>query len=120
MMDEITRKELAEVIGSAIAAASRSQNERFVTGNRLCEMFQMFTPYWIKTYGHLLPRIKAEVINETGKSFRTGWAYNVQAIQKMIDKDELVFRSSECVYKPARKREVSMASQHTGQKTKTN
>lgn len=106
-LDKEIRKELAEVIGSAIAAGRRSRDERFVTGKRLCEMYQMFTPSWVKTYGHLLPRIKAAVLDETtGERFHTGWAYNVAAIQKMIDRNELVFvmKERECVYKASKRR----------------
>ena len=91
-LDNEIKKELAEVIGSAIAAGRRSRDERFVTGKRLCEMYQMFIPSWVKTYGHLLPRIKAAVLDETtGERFHTGWAYNVAAIQKMIDGNRLEF-----------------------------
>jgi len=90
-LDRETRMELAEVIGNAIAAAKQAQNERYVTGKRLCEMFQMFTPSRLKTWGETLPRIRATFISEDGESEQTGWAYNVAEIQKMIDRNELVF-----------------------------
>jgi len=106
-LDKETRRELAELVGSAIASAKQAQNERYVTGERLCEMFQMFTPSRLKTWGKTMPRIKATFIDETGNSTHTGWAYNVAAIQKMIDRNELVFvmkPKDECVYKPSKKR----------------
>ena len=106
-LDRETRKELAELVGSAIAAAKNAQNERYVTGKRLCEMFQMFTLSRLKSWGETLPRIRATFVSEDGKSEQSGWAYNVAEIQKMIDRNELVFvmkQKEECVYKPSRKK----------------
>ena len=85
------RNELTELVGAAITAATRAQSERFVTGTRLCEMYQMFTPSRLKTWGSTMPRIRATFIGEDGETEQTGWAYNVKAIQDMIDKNELVF-----------------------------
>ena len=106
-LDKETRRELAELVGSAIASAKQAQNERYVTGKRLCEMFQMFTPSRLKSWGETLPRIRATYVSEDGKSEQSGWAYNVAAIQKMIDRNELVFvmnPKDECVYKHCKKR----------------
>jgi len=109
-LDKEIRKELAELVGSAITAATRAQNERFVTGKRLCEMFQMFTPSRLKTWGETLPRIRATFISKDGESEQTGWAYNVREIQKMIDRNELVFMmkpKDECVYHASKRRKTS-------------
>lgn len=106
-MDKEIRKELTELVGAAITAATKAQSERYVTGARLCEMFQMFTPSRLKTWGCTLPRIRATFIGEDGETEQTGWAYNVAAIQKMIDRNELVFvmkPKDEVVYKPSRGR----------------
>ena len=102
-MDKETRKELTELVGAAITAATRAQSERYVTGTRLCEMFQMFTPSRLKTWGRTMPRIRATFVGEDGTTEETGWAYNVKAIQEMIDRDELVFVMGEkkCVYRPS-------------------
>ena len=100
------RKELTELVGAAITAATRSQSERFVTGQRLCEIFQMFTPSRLKTWGCTLPRIRATFVSADGEKEQTGWAYNVAAIQKMIDRNELVFVMKEkdaVVYRPSRR-----------------
>ena len=104
-MDKETKHELTELIEAAISAATRSQSERYVTGARLCEMFQMFTPSRLKTWGCTLPRIRATFVSADGEKEQTGWAYNVAAIQKMIDRNELVFvmNESECVYKASRR-----------------
>ena len=52
----------------------RAARERFVTGTRLCEMYQMFTPSRLKTWGSTLPRIRATFIGEDGETEQTGWA----------------------------------------------
>lgn len=103
-MDKEMQKELAEMMGAAIAAATRAQNERYVTAERLCEMFQMFTKSRLKTWGSTLPRIRATFVSIDGETEQTGWAYNVAAIQKMIDRNELVFveKDGECVYRPSK------------------
>ena len=106
-LDEEIRKELTELVGSAITAATRAQNERFVTGDRLCEIYQMFTKSWLKTYGHLLPRCRVRMCDEdTGELSNTKrWAYNVAAIQKMIDHNNLAFMikpKNECIYRPSK------------------
>ena len=106
-MDKEIRKELTELVGAAITAATKAQSERYVTGARLCEMFQMFTPSRLKTWGCTLPRIRATFIGEDGETEQTGWAYNVKAIQEMIDRNELVFvmkPKDAVVYKPSRGR----------------
>lgn len=104
-LDREIRNELTELVGAAITAATRAQSERYVTGTRLCEMYQMFTPSRLKTWGSTLPRIRATFIGKDGETEQTGWAYNVAAIQKMIDRNELVFvmRDNECVYKASKK-----------------
>ena len=101
-MDKETKHELTELIEAAISAATRYQSERYVTGARLCEMFQMFTPSRLKTWGRTMPRIRATFVGEDGTTEETGWAYNVKAIQEMIDRNELVFvMENKCVYKPS-------------------
>ena len=106
-MDKEIRKELTELVGAAITAATRAQSERFVTGERLCEMFQMFTKSRLKTWGSTLPRIRATFIDEDGETEQTGWAYNVKAIQEMIDRNQLVFMmkpKDAVVYKPSKRK----------------
>lgn len=106
-MDKEIRKELTELVGAAITAATKAKSERYVTGARLCEMFQMFTPSRLKTWGSTMPRIRATFIGEDGETEQTGWAYNVAAIQKMIDRNELVFimkPKDAVVYKPSKGR----------------
>ena len=106
-MDKEIRKELTELVGAAITAATKAKSERYVTGARLCEMFQMFTPSRLKTWGCTLPRIRATFVGADGETEQTGWAYNVAAIQKMIDRNELVFvmkPKDAVVYKPSKRK----------------
>lgn len=106
-MDKEMRKELTELVGAAITVATRAQSERFVTGARLCEMYQMFTPSRLKTWGSTLPRIRATFIGKDGETEQTGWAYNVKAIQEMIDNNQLVFimnPKDAVVYKPSKRK----------------
>lgn len=106
-LDREIRNELTELVGAAITAATRAQSERFVTGTRLCEMYQMFTPSRLKTWGSTLPRIRATFIGEDGETEQTGWAYNVKAIQEMIDRNQLVFimkPKDAVVYKPSKRK----------------
>ena len=106
-LDREIRNELTELLGAAISAATRAQSERFVTGARLCEMYQMFTPSRLKTLGSTLPRIRATFIGEDGETEQTGWAYNVKAIQEMIGRNQLVFMmkpKNAVVYRPSKRK----------------
>ena len=106
-LDKEIRNELTELVGSAITAATRAQSERFVTSERLCEMYQMFTKSRLKTWGSTLPRIRATFIGENGETEQTGWAYNVKAIQDMIDRNQLVFimkPKDAVVYRPSKRK----------------
>ena len=101
------RNELTELVGAAITAATRAQSERFVTGARLCEMYQMFTSSRLKTWGSTMPRIRATFIGEDGETEQTGWAYNVKAIREMIDRNQLVFimkPKDAVVYRPSKRK----------------
>jgi hypothetical protein len=93
-MDAITRNEIMAAVKTAVSQAVDTLDEKWLSGMEVCEQFQMFTPSWIKRYGHLLPRIQAVVKDENGVEHRTGWAYGRNRIQRMIDNDQLRF--SEC------------------------
>ena len=117
-LDADTRKDLMEVFAAAIRAAGVGRTERYVTGERLCEIFQMFTPSRLKTWGKTMPRIRATFISEDGKSEQTGWAYNVVEIQKMIDENRLEFVMMEkegCEYRTSTSRR---SAKHSGKSEK--
>ena len=63
--------------------------EVWLSGDELCRQFQMFTPFWLKRYGHLLPRTKVVVVDgddEHGKR----WAYPRNKIQRMAREGKLM------------------------------
>jgi len=105
-IDNQTKKELMDMMSAALRELRRSQNERFVTAERLCEMFQIFSPSWLKTYGHLLPMGRAEVFDPaTGKTHYTSRGYNVVEIQRMMENDQMrlvMVPKEECQYRASR------------------
>jgi len=64
-------------------------NERWISAEELCKQFQMFSPSWLKTNGHLLPRTRAEVTDHHGNRSGTRWAYPQHQIARMIAENEI-------------------------------
>ena len=91
MIDERTRRELAQAVRQAVRDAIDGNDERWLTGRQLCEQFGMFTPSWLKEYGHLLGRQRATVRDPDGTVHQTGWAYPRNRIQRMLRMGELEF-----------------------------
>ncbi len=58
------------------------ENEKWISGENLCEQFQMFSKGWLKAYGDRLPRQRAEVMDDGVKVSR--WAYPQHRIARMI------------------------------------
>lgn len=88
----MTKEELAElkyVVRRAIEEERELYNEHWLTGEQLCEQFGMFTPSWLKTYGHTLHRKQAIVYDQKGDAHKTGWAYPRNLIQRMIQSGEI-------------------------------
>ena len=46
---------IMRTIEEGVREAMSQFGEEYVTGKELCKRFQMFTPNWLKLYGHLLP-----------------------------------------------------------------
>lgn len=63
--------------------------KEYINGKELCKRFQMFTPEWLKRYGHSLPRTRASVMDEQGIVHETGWAYPVHEIVQLIETGEI-------------------------------
>ena len=80
---------IMQTIEEGVREAMSQFGEEYVTGKELCKRFQMFTPNWLKLYGHLLPRTRAEVTEQTGKVRVTGWCYPVNKIGRMIESGEI-------------------------------
>lgn len=92
----MSEAEFALLVSQTVQKVINNQGEQYVTGKRLSEMFQMFSKTWLKTYGHLLPRVEATVLfQESGKRCGTGFAYPVNKIRQMIENNQIDF-----VFKP--------------------
>lgn len=91
MLDKQTKREIAQVVNDAIQRAFEKADERWVSGKELSDQCQMFSPTWLKTNGHLLPRTQAVVIDENGKEHTTGWVYPLRKILHMIADNKIQF-----------------------------
>ena len=96
VLDKQTRMELAQIINQAAREAYLIYNEEWISAKELCKQFQMFTPSWLKTKGHFLPRKNAEV-SKNGKTSQTRYAYPKHEIAKMIRSGMLNFAET-CEY----------------------
>ena len=70
-MDKKLREEIAKEVRNAMMA----MQEQWLTADKLCDQFQMFTPDWLAKYGDILPRKKVTVTHLDGTSRGTRWAY---------------------------------------------
>ena len=80
---------IMRTIEEGVREAMSQFGEEYVTGKELCKRFQMFTPNWLKLYGHLLPRTRAEVTEQSGEKHVTGWCYPVSKIGRMVENGEI-------------------------------
>lgn len=88
-MDRNEKLELKLFIERTITKTLRASNERWLSKEQLCEQFQMFTPSWMKTYGHLLPCSQAIVIDDEGIPHESRKAYPMYQIQDMIQSGQI-------------------------------
>ena len=88
-LDNETKSAIAYAVYAAVNEALSKQGERYVSGKELGQRFQMFTQNWLKLYGHLLPRTRAEVTEASGEVHVTGWCYPVNRIGRMIEEGEI-------------------------------
>jgi hypothetical protein len=82
-MDRLLRAEIVAEVRKSMTEILESANEKWLTGDELCEQFQMFSPGWLKAYGDRLPRQRAEVMDGCTKVSR--WAYPQHKIARMIN-----------------------------------
>ena len=82
-MDRLLRAEIVAEVRKSMTEILESANEKWLTGDELCEQFQMFSPGWLKAYGERLPRQRAEVMDGCTKVSR--WAYPQHKIARMIN-----------------------------------
>ena len=81
-MDRTLRAEIVAEVRRSMTEIMEVDNERWLTGDDLCQQFQMFSPGWLKAYGDRLPRQRAEVNDDGVKVSR--WAYPQHRIARMI------------------------------------
>lgn len=70
-MDEKLRKQIAAEVSRTMI----EMQEQWLTADKLCEQFQMFTPDWLQKYGDILPRKKVNITTLAGEKRGTRWAY---------------------------------------------
>jgi hypothetical protein len=87
-MDRLLRAEIVSEVKRSMSEILEVAGERWLTGDELCQQFQMFTPSWLKTYGQFLPRQRAEV-EVDGKRTVSRWAYPQHKIARMIENNEI-------------------------------
>lgn len=88
-MDRLLRAQIVAEVNASVATALETYNEEWVNGEQLISYFGMFTKGWLKSYGHLLPRTRAEVQKADGTKCTTAWAYPRHKIARMIEKGEI-------------------------------
>ena len=86
-MDRMLRAEIVAEVRKSMTEILEVANERWLTGDELCQQFQMFSPGWLKAYGERLPRQRAEVSDNGVKVSR--WAYPQHRIARMIQEGSI-------------------------------
>lgn len=118
-MDYQERDAIMQAVRTAIQQVMEGTEERWLTGKQLCEQFGMFSPTWLKMYGHMLPRTQATVTDENGREHVSSWAYPKNKIQRMVSEGELNFVvTEECQYRTSHgKRKKKPAREAAGTAT---
>lgn len=83
-MDRQLRAEIVNTVNKTIREMMEQYNEKWLTGDQLCEQFGCFTKGWLKNYGYTLPRTQGVVTDENGEQHRTSWIYPLHRINRMI------------------------------------
>lgn len=89
----MTKDELEEIKDAMVQAqleATRLNEEVWLSSAEFLKQFGMFTKDWLEHYGYKLPRERAEVLSDDGKTRVTRWAYPRNEIQRMIRDRELI------------------------------
>lgn len=75
-MDRKLRYEIAQVFaGESVRYHYEVMNEVWLTGAKLTEQIQFFSPSWPKRYGYLLTRERMVMVDEDGVEHKFGWCY---------------------------------------------
>ena len=86
-MDRLLRAEIVAEVRKSMTEILEVANERWRTGDEVCEQCQMFSKGWLKAYGDRLPRQRAEVMDDGLKVSR--WAYPQHRIARMIQEGSI-------------------------------
>ncbi len=95
-LDKDIRLEIAQVVNDAVRQALEAEHERmderWISSAELCDRFQMFSPTWLKSNGHLLPRTQIVMIDSEGNEHRSKqWTYPQRKIARLIAEGRLRF-----------------------------
>ena len=89
-MDKMLRSEIMGEVRRAMVESLELYNEKWVTGQELCQQMGCFTKSWLKSYGYTLPREQVVVTEQdSGAAHSTGWCYPLHKIQRMLSTGEL-------------------------------
>lgn len=88
-MDKLLRTQIVNEVSQSVTLAMETYKEEWISGDQLIAYFGMFTKGWLKTYGHLLPRTRAEVTEQDGRKRTTAWAYPRHKIARMVANNEI-------------------------------
>lgn len=89
MIDRMLKSEIIGTVRKAMMDVLEECQETWVSGDELCKQFQMFSPGWLKRYGHKLPRTRAVVTEDDGIQHSTAWAYPRNKIARMVQSGKL-------------------------------
>ena len=78
-MDKLLRAEIV----AEVRKAMQEVNEKWVTGDVLCEHVGTLTPRWLKDHGQMLDRTRVEWDDENGHHTQA-WLYPLHRIQEWI------------------------------------
>ena len=87
-MDRILRAQVIATVRDTMREMLEGADEVWLTAEKLSERFGMLSPEWVRRYGELLPRERAEVLID-GEPKATRWAYPAHKINRMIKEGKL-------------------------------
>lgn len=88
-IDPALRRAIAFEVKDTLREINEVYQEQWLTGKSLGKQIELFTPSWLKTYGHTLPRTRAEVADPAGNIAKTSWVYPLHKIQRMVQDGQI-------------------------------
>lgn len=89
VLDKQTREAVVATVRKATIEMHEVYDERWLTGEQLCEEIGFFSREWLKRYGRTLPRECVRVTEKNGVQHKTGWCYPKMKILRMISEGSL-------------------------------